>query len=106
VGQNGESAYDLLYGSNPDEINAQYNALFPDIKSPACYKSFTPEIQTRVNTLWEDLKIAGSVEPWIHVSTILIISAVAVLAVYSLYVKKRRSRHYRTRDKESSKNSK
>lgn len=98
-GQNGEGAYELLYGHNPDEVNAEYNALFPDVKSPACYKNFTPEIQTKVNTLWEDLKIAGSVEPWIHVSTIVIISAVIVLAVYTFYVKKKRSRHYRLRDK-------
>lgn len=99
-GQNGENAYDLLYSNDPDEVNAKYNALFPNVKSPACYKSFTPEIQTKVNTLWEDLKIAGSVELWIHISTIVIVSSVVVLAVYTLYIKKKRSRHYRLRDKE------
>ncbi len=98
-GKNGETAYDLLYNYTPEEVNKNYDAQFPDKTSPACYRSFSPDIQARVNTLWEDLKITGSTELWVHISTVVIVSAVLILAVYTTYVKKRRSRDYRMRDK-------
>ena len=98
-GENGETAYDLLYNYTPDTVNANYNALFPDKTDPACYRSFTPEIQTRVNTLWEDLKISGSTEFWVHIVTFAILGFVLILAVYTTYIKKKRSRDYRMRDK-------
>ena len=103
-GENGENAYDLLYSYTPDTVNAKYNALFSDKEDPACYRSFTPEIQTRVNTLWEELKITGSTELWVHISAIAIVGAVVILAVYTTYVKKKRSRDYRLRDKAKKKN--
>ena len=103
-GDNGENAYDLLYNLDPDEVNAKYNALFPDDKDdPACYRNFTPEIQARVNTLWEDLKISGSTELWVHITSISIVALVVGYAGYSLYIKKKRSRFYRERDKAKNK---
>lgn len=98
-GENGETAYDLLYNYTPDTVNKKYNALFPDKTDPACYRNFTPEIQTRVNTLWEDLKITGSTELWVHIATGAIVGSVVVLAGYTTYIKKKRSRDYRLRDK-------
>ena len=98
-GENGESAYDLLYNNTPDTVNAYYNSLFPDKTDPACYRSFDPDIQARVNTLWEELKITGSTELWVHISSIAIVASVIILAVYSTYIKKKRSRDYRMRDK-------
>ena len=100
-GENGETAYDLLYNLKPSDVNARYNALIGH-DNASCYYNFTPDIQSRVNTLWENLKIADSTEPWIHVATILIVGAVVVLAVYSTYTKKKRSRDYRLRDKAKS----
>ena len=97
-GENGESAYDLLYNLKPSEVNARYNTLIGH-DDASCYHSFSPEIQTRVNTLWENLKIADSTEPWIHVTTVLIVGSVLTLAIYSTYIKKKRSRDYRLRDK-------
>ncbi len=102
-GQNGETAYDLLYSYMPDTVNAYYNSLFPNKTDPACYRSFSPEIQSRVNTLWEDLKITGSTELWVHISSAAIISAFVVFGVYSTYIKKKRSRDYRLRDKANKK---
>ena len=99
-GENGENAYDLLYNYTPDSVNTVYNSLFPDIKDPACYRSFTPEIQTQVNTLWEDLKISGSTELWVHITSITLVVAVIGYGVYVTYIKKKRSRDYRMRDKE------
>lgn len=98
-GDNGETAYDLLYDNDPNTVNAYYNSLYSNIKDPACFRNFTPEIQARVNTLWEDLKISGSTELWVHITSIAIVVGVVVLAAYSIYVKKKRSRFYRERDK-------
>ena len=98
-GENGETAYDLLYKNTPDMVNKRYNELYKDIDDPACFRNFTPEIQARVNTLWEDLKISGSTETWVHVTSITIVVGVVALAAYSIYVRKKRSRFYRERDK-------
>ena len=96
----GEFAIELLYNTTPDVVNAEYNEKY----GTSCYKNFTPEIQSRVNTLWENLKIENSTETWVHVTAILIVASVIVLAVYSTYIKKKRSRDYRFRDKEARKN--
>ncbi len=95
VDENGNGAYELLYDNEPDIVNSQYNALFPNVNSPACYRSFNAEIQTHVNTLWEDLKISGSTELWVHITSISIAAGVLAFAIYSVYIKKKRSRHYR-----------
>ena len=97
VSDSGENAYDLLYNYTPDTVNEEYNALYPDIVDPACYRSFSSDIQTRVNTLWENLKIHGSTELWVHITSIGIIVLVIGYALYDMYIKKKRSRHYRNR---------
>ena len=91
----GDEAIEILYNTSPDIINAEYNAKY----GTSCYKSFTPEIQAHVNTLWESLKTENSTEPWIHVTAALIVVSVAALAGYTTYIKKKRSRDYRMRDK-------
>ena len=101
-GENGESAYDLLYATLPADVNASYNELFGS-DDAACYRNFTPEIQSRVNTLWENLKLADATEPWVHIATALILVSVIGLAVYNIYIKKKRSRFYRYRDRENKK---
>ena len=93
----GEFAYELLYDTMPDDVNADYNATH----GTTCYKNFTPDIQTRVNTLWENLKLANSTEVWIHVLSVGIVVAVVALAIYTTCVKKKRSRAYRMRDKQA-----
>ena len=97
-GENGESAYELLYNRKPSEVNASYNALIGR-ENASCYESFDADIQARVNTLWENLKIADSTELWVHITTAVIVASVLTLAVYTTYVKKKRSRDYRLRDK-------
>ncbi len=98
-GENGETAYDLLYAISPSEVNAEYNKVYGD--DATCYKNFTPEIQSRVNTLWENLKLADSTELWVHITAIGIVVAVLVWAISSIYIKKKRSRFYRHRDREA-----
>ncbi len=98
-GENGETAYDLLYAISPSEVNAEYNKVYGD--DATCYKNFTPEIQSRVNTLWENLKLADSTELWVHITAIGIVAAVLVWAISSIYIKKKRSRFYRYRDREA-----
>ena len=95
----GEFAYSLLYDKMPEDVNGAYNEKF----GTTCYKNFTPEIQSRINTLWENLKLADSTEPWIHIVSISIIATVSVIAMYSIYIKKKRSKAYRLRDKAAAK---
>ena len=92
----GEDVIELLYGTSPAEVNADYNEKF----GTACYKNFTPEIQNHVNTLWESLKTENSTEIWVHVTAITIVVGVLALAIYTTYIKKKRSKHYRLRDKQ------
>jgi len=96
----GEEAIELLYGVSPLEVNADYNKKFGS-NDASCYCSFEPHIQTRVNTLWENLKLANSTEVWVHVFAITITVSVISFAVYSVYMKKKRSRNYRLRDKKA-----
>ena len=91
----GEEAMDILYGVAPDEVNASYIKNF----GTPCYKNFTPEIQSYTNTLWETLKTENATELWVHITTGVIVAAVLTLAIYTTYIKKKRSRDYRLRDK-------
>ncbi len=91
----GEEALHILYGANPEELNREYNEKY----GTTSYKSFSPEIQSHVNILWESLKTENSTELWVHISCGIIVGAVVSLAVYSTYTKKKRSRHYRMRAK-------
>ena len=90
------SAWDILYGKSKDEANVaySYNPAYMDY-----YKDDSVDIQAHVNSLWESLKTENSTEPWIHVTSIAIIVAVISLAAYNTYIKKKRSRDYRLRDK-------
>lgn len=91
----GEDAIEILYNTSPEQINAEYNKEH----GTTCYKDFKPEIQSYVNELWESLKTEHSTELWVHISTAVIILGVTGLAVYTTYIKKKRSRDYRMRDR-------
>ncbi len=92
----GEDALEILYGKDPELLNAEYNEKY----GTTSYKSFDSEIQAHVNTLWESLKTESSTEPWVHITCGVIVLSVVALAVYTTYIKKKRSRHYRMRDRE------
>ena len=91
----GEYAIELLYGVSPEEINASYEEKY----ETTSYRMFSSEIQAHINTLWESLKTENSTEPWIHVTTALIVGGVLAFWGYNFYIKKKRSRDYRLRDK-------
>ena len=95
IDEMGEEAMNILYGVAPEEINADYINSF----GTPCYKSFSPEIQSYTNTLWETLKTENATELWVHITTGVIVTAVLTLAIYTTYIKKKRSRDYRLRDK-------
>ena len=92
----GARAISLLYGISPESVNAEYNSKY----ETASYKMFSKDMQSHVNTLWESLKTENATEPWIHISTALIVGSVVALAGYNIYIKKKRSRDYRIRDKQ------
>ena len=56
-------------------------------------------MQNYVNSLWESLKTENSTELWIHITSGLIVLSVLILGGYSIYIKKKRSRDYRMRDR-------
>ena len=64
------------------------------------YHNFTPDIQRHVNSLWEKLKIYGSAELWVHITSGVLVGSILIFAIYSVIIKKKRSRFYRIRDKE------
>ena len=90
------SAWDVLYGKSKDEANANYsyNPAYMDY-----YRDESIDIQSYVNSLWESLKTENSTELWVHITSITIVVGVLSYAVYDLYIKKKRSRDYRLRDK-------
>ncbi len=91
------SAWDILYGKSKDEANANYsyNPAYEDF-----YRDESIDIQAHINSLWESLKTENSTELWIHITSATIIVAVLSLAIYNVYIKKKRSRDYRLRDKQ------
>lgn len=97
------TAWDVLYGKSKDEANDNYdfNPAYENF-----YKDENIDIQAHVNTLWESLKTENSTEPWIHVTSITIVVGVVALASYNIYIKKKRSRDYRMRDKLKQQNKK
>ena len=90
------SAWEVLYGKTKEEANVNYSF------NPAYenyYKDENVDIQLYVNTLWEGLKTENSTELWVHVTSIAIVVGVISYASYDLYIKKKRSKDYRLRDK-------
>ena len=91
------SAWEVLYGKTKDEANANYPY------SPAYedyYKDDEVDIQAHVTALWESLKTENSTELWIHITSIAIVLGVLGFAIYSTYIRKKRSKFYRDRDRE------
>lgn len=89
-------AWQVLYGESKDEVNKlySYNPAYENY-----YKDENVDIQERVNALWEELKTENSTELWIHITSITIVVGVLAIAIYDIYIKKKRSKDYRLRDK-------
>ena len=62
----GEDAISILYGADPDEINADYSY-------DPYYHMFNDETQEYVYSLWESLKTENAIEIWVHVSSAIIV---------------------------------
>ena len=93
-------AYKTLYEIETGYLYTSYANYYKGIyEGDGPYNGQMVDIQSHVNSLWEKLKIESSTEPWIHVTSIAIVVGVLSLATYSVYIKKKRSRDYRLRDK-------
>ena len=90
-------AWEVLYGKSKTEANDNYpfNPAYEDY-----YKDEGVDIQAHVTALWETLKTENSTELWIHITSITIVVGVLGFAIYTSYIKKKRSKFYRERDKE------
>jgi hypothetical protein len=94
IDEMGEDAYEILYGAN-ENIPVSYYHSFSNAEK------YGDDMQQFVNGLWEQLKTETDVEIWVHVSSITIVVVLLGACSYNLYVKKKRSRFYRQRDKVS-----
>ncbi|MBQ7326002.1 MAG: spermidine/putrescine ABC transporter substrate-binding protein [Clostridia bacterium] len=93
-------AWEVLYSKDKTEANESYSY------NPAYnsyYKDEQVDIQVHVNSLWEELKTENATELWVHITSITIVVVVLTAAIYDIYIKKKRSRDYRLRDKANKK---
>ena len=90
IDEMGEEAIEVLYGGSDSESSYPYDTF---------YHSFTPDMQSYTNSLWEDLKTQSSTEVWVHVLSITIVVILLGGFGVSTYIKKKRSHDYRMRDK-------
>lgn len=104
----GEYAMSILYEYSPLEANENYDysPYFRNLNSIVITDGDGNEAnaQTYLNNFWERLKTWSAVEPWIHIVSIAIVVGVLGMCCYGIYVKKKRSRHYRYRDREAKPN--
>ena len=75
-----EDVMDILYGENL-EFEVSY------------YESLEPATLMLQNSLWEDLKIENSVEPWIYITSLSILLFVAGILLYNYIVKRIRDNY-------------
>ena len=88
IDEMGEDMLNILYESDPDEINAGYSF-------DPYYHRLDPDIQDYFYSLWESLKTENAIELWVHVSSIAIVVSLLTVCTYSVYVKRKRSLPYR-----------
>ena len=100
IDEMGEEAYDILYSYSYEDLNATYG-YSPYYHSFSNAEKYGDDMQQYVNGLWEQLKTETDVEIWVHITSITIVVAVVSACSYSIYVKKKRSKFYRQRDKEA-----
>ncbi len=97
-------AWDILYGKSKDEANVNYsfNPAYADY-----YKDSNGiDVQNYSTLLWEELKTENAIEAWVHITCGAILISVLVFAIRSVYIKKKRSRSYRYRDRIAAKEKK
>ncbi len=92
----GEDAIEILYGLDPETVTQNYSY-------DPYYHKLDSDTQEHFYSLWESLKTENAIEPWVHASSVIIVVCVLGLCVYSIIIKKSRSRFYRLRDKEEKK---
>ena len=75
-----ENAMDILYPETV-QIKTQF------------YESLAPDTLNLQNSLWEELKIESSVEPWIYITALSIIIFLAAILLYNYILKKIRNNY-------------
>lgn len=88
--------YEILYGDHSHIPTSYYHSFSNE-------EIYGEDMQQYVNGLWEQLKTETDVELWVHISSITIVVALVGFCSYSIYIKKKRSKFYRNRDKETKK---
>ena len=78
--------YDILYSEQDVNQSYDYDPYF---------HSFDADTQALVNRLWEELKTESAIEPWLHVTSALIVLGCLGFGTFSIVLRRRRSLHYR-----------
>lgn len=84
----GEDAMNILYSDVDVNENYGFDPYF---------HSFSPKIQELTNSMWESLKTESAIEVWVHIVSALIVFGALGFGVYTVLIRKVRSRHYRKR---------
>ena len=87
----GEEAVEILYGA--EGVNKDY-PFSPEFKAYA-----SDDLEQYVFSLWEELKTENATELWVHITSAVIVLALAGWFSYSYFLRKERSRDYRMRDR-------
>lgn len=101
----GEYAMDILYGTTIDEAKGSYSydlvyrSLIDTQLVYADGEGANMTVQTYLNNSWEKLKTWSAVELWVHIVSGVIVVSVLSICIYNFYIKKKRSRFYRYRDR-------
>ncbi len=75
-----EDAMEILYGT--DSVKAQY------------FENLSTEMLSKMNGLWEELKIESSKGNGVYVASAIIVVALVAAVFSNIYVKKKRSKYY------------
>ncbi len=106
----GEYAMDILYGTSIEEAKGTYSydldyrSLIDSQLVLTNGENAGMSVQTYLNNSWEKLKTWSAVELWVHIVAGIIVVSVLTLCIYNLYIKKKRSRFYRYRDRANKNN--
>lgn len=96
----GEEAMDILYGN---EVHVSNFEDLKDVETDKLKVSFYTAIANTkengnlldyTNSLWSEMKVESSTEPWIVVADVVIVAALASAIIFSFLQKKHREKYY------------
>lgn len=97
----GDHAYEVLYGEQAQDALANATPYRSLNGVSITVDGEQVNAQQHLNKLWEELKTWSAVEIWVHVVSFIIVAGLLGFCIYRMYIKKKRSRFYRYRDRDA-----